>query len=56
MKETTLSNYEFEMAWASIYNTFDDAFDYRGKPFATAPDTLTMWDGTRMVDYLEVPF
>ena len=49
--------YDFEMAWQSIYWTFPDmSFDYRGKPFATSPDTLTMWDGTRMVDYVEVPF
>lgn len=45
------------MAWASIYHTFEDeAFDFRGKPFATAPDVLTMWDGTQLVDYVEVPF
>ena len=48
-------NYEFEMAWASIYNTFDEAFDYRGKPFQIG-DTLVMWDGSRMVEYVEVPF
>lgn len=49
--------YDFEMAWQSVYLTFQDsAYDYRGKPFTTAPDTLTMWDGARMVDYVEVPF
>jgi hypothetical protein len=29
-----MMSYDFEMAWASIYNTFEDeAFDYVGKPF-----------------------
>lgn len=49
-------NYDFEMAWASIYNTFDEAFDYRGKPLFFSADTLAMWDGTKFVEYVEVPF
>ena len=49
-------NYEFEMTWASIYNTFDEnAMDYRGKPF-DVNGTLLMWDGSRMAEYVEVPF
>ena len=49
-------NYDFEMAWASIYNTFEDeAFDFRGKPF-DVNGSLLMWDGSKMVEYVEVPF
>ena len=50
-----MMNYEFEMAWASIYHTFDDAFDYRGKPFEIG-GALVMWDGSKMVEYWEAPF
>lgn len=51
------TRYDFEMAWASIYNTFEEnAFDYRGKPLAPSPDTLLMWDGSKFAEYVEVPF
>lgn len=47
-----MAHYDFEMAWASIYHTFEDnAFDYRGKPFAVG-DAL-IYNG---VEYVEVPF
>lgn len=49
------NRYDFEMAWASIYNTFDEAFDYRGKPLFVN-DALLMWDGTKFAEYVEVPF
>lgn len=45
--------YDFEMAWASIYNTFEDeAFDFRGKPFQIDPATIIV----NGVEYVEVPF
>jgi Fe-S cluster assembly iron-binding protein IscA len=46
-------NYEFEMAWASIYNTFDEAFDYRGKPFYIDSESAVIVDGTT---YYSAPF
>jgi hypothetical protein len=44
--------------WASIYWTFqDNAFDYVGKPFYNDNDnTVKIWNGNRMVEYVEVPF
>ena len=49
-------NYDFEMAWASIYWTFqDNAFDMRGKPFEVN-GSLLMWEGGRWAEYVEVPF
>ena len=46
----------FEMAWQSIYNTFEDnAFDYRGKPLEVG-GALIMWQGGRWAEYVEVPF
>lgn len=48
------TRYDFEMAWASIYNTFEDeAFDYRGKPFFIDADSAVIVNGTT---YVEVPF
>ena len=46
--------YDFEMAWASIYNTFEDnAFDYRGKPFFIDADDSVIVNGTT---YFATPF
>ena len=44
--------------WASVYWTFqDNAFDYVGKPFYNDNDgSIQLWDGSRMVTYVEVPF
>lgn len=49
---------ELTKAWNSIYATFDEnAFDYVGKPFYNDADNSVMiWNGTRMVEYVEVPF
>ena len=50
------NHYDFEMAWQSIYNTFEDnAFDYRGKPLEVG-GALIMWQGGRWAEYVEVPF
>jgi len=45
-------------AWFDIYYTFpDNAFDYFGKPFYNDTDgTLKLWNGSKMVTYVEVPF
>lgn len=48
-------NYEFEMAWASIYNTFDEAFDYRGKPLFVN-DAALIWNGSTFDEYWTAPF
>jgi hypothetical protein len=47
-------SYDFEMAWASIYLTFEDnAFDYRKQPvFDDNAGTVTIFGKT----YAEVPF
>jgi hypothetical protein len=43
--------------WASVYWTFpDNAFDYVGKPFYLEPGLIALWDGSKMVEYAEVPF
>ena len=44
--------------WASIYATFpDNAFDYVGKPFYNDNDgTIQLWNGSKMITYVEVPF
>ncbi len=50
--EMTLSE-----TWASVYWTFpDNAFDYLGRPFDMGDGTIKMWDGSKMVTYVEVPF
>ena len=49
---------ELSKAWNDIYATFDEnAFDYVGKPFYNdADNSIMIWNGTRMVEYVEVPF
>jgi hypothetical protein len=49
---------ELSKAWRDIYATFEDnAFDYVGKPFYNDSDnTVQIWNGNRMVEYVEVPF
>jgi hypothetical protein len=44
--------------WASVYATFpDNAFDYVGKPFYNDNDgSIQLWDGSRMVTYVEASF
>ena len=49
---------ELSKAWRDIYAIFEDnAFDYVGKPFYNDNDnTVQIWNGNRMVEYVEVPF
>lgn len=49
---------ELSSAWRDIYYTFEDnAFDYVGKPFYNDNDNSVMlWNGSKMVTYVEVPF
>jgi hypothetical protein len=49
---------ELSKAWRDIYAIFEDnAFDYVGKPFYNDNDnTVQIWNGIRMVEYVEVPF
>ena len=49
---------ELASAWRDIYYIFDEnAFDYVGKPFYNDNDgSIQLWDGSRMVTYVEVPF
>lgn len=49
-----MTDYDFEMAWASIYWTFqDNAFDYRNQPFIDDnAGTVRLYGKT----YVEVPF
>jgi hypothetical protein len=48
------TQYDFEMAWQSIYWTFEDnAFDYRGKPFFDDNEGSLTIAGKK---YWEVPF
>jgi hypothetical protein len=49
---------ELSKAWKDVYYTFEEnAFDYVGKPFYNdAEGTIQLWDGSRMVKYVEVPF
>jgi hypothetical protein len=53
-KGNEMTNYDFEMAWQSIYWTFqDNAFDYRGKPFFDDNEGSVTIAGKT---YVEVPF
>ena len=58
MEGKVLSMSELSKAWRDIYATFEDnAFDYVGKPFYNDNDnTVQIWNGNRMVEYMEVPF
>ena len=49
---------ELAKAWNDIYATFpENAFDYVGKPFYIDEDnSILLWNGSRMVEYVEVPF
>ena len=55
-EKSTMS--ELASAWRDIYYIFDEnAFDYVGKPFYNDNDgSIQLWDGSRMVTYVEVPF
>lgn len=43
--------------WQSVYATLqDNAFDYVGAPFYMEDGSIKLWDGSKMVTYVEVPF
>ena len=45
-------------AWRDIYAALpDNSFDYVGAPFYNDDEgTVQLWNGARMVTYVEVPF
>lgn len=49
---------ELSKAWNDIYAALDEnAFDYVGKPFYNDNDnSIMLWNGSKMVTYVEVPF